>query len=253
MKKKLKKKNIVYIIGGLGLIGKVLVNAFLKKKNKVVVFDIEEKSNSKKFKYESIENLDLKSIEKKLKLTFKKFGTPQILINASYPKTRDWDTNSFSKVKLSSYSKNIELHLNSFVWISKIVADQMIKKKIKNGSIINLASIYGILGQDPSLYKNINSMSESLTYPVIKGGIINSCKSMAAYYAKFNIRVNCVSPGGIFDNQNKKFVERYIKKTPLNRMGTTNDLVGPILFLASEDSNYITGINLVVDGGYSII
>jgi NAD(P)-dependent dehydrogenase (short-subunit alcohol dehydrogenase family) len=154
---------------------------------------------------------------------------------------------------LSSYSKNIELHLNSFVWISKIVADQMIKKKIKNGSIINLASIYGILGQDPSLYKNINSMSESLTYPVIKGGIINSCKSMAAYYAKFNIRVNCVSPGGIFDNQNKKFVERYIKKTPLNRMGTTNDLVGPILFLASEDSNYITGINLVVDGGYSII
>ena len=81
----------------------------------------------------------------------------------------------------------------------------------------------------------------------------NSCKSMAAYYAKFNIRVNCVSPGGIFDNQNKKFVERYIKKTPLNRMGTTNDLVGPILFLASEDSNYITGINLVVDGGYSII
>ena len=253
MKKKLKKKNIVYIIGGLGLIGKVLVNAFLKKKNKGVVFDIEEKSNSKKFKYESIENLDLKSIEKKLKLTFKKFGTPQILINASYPKTRDWDTNSFSKVKLSSYSKNIELHLNSFVWISKIVADQMIKKKIKNGSIINLASIYGILGQDPSLYKNINSMSESLTYPVIKGGIINSCKSMAAYYAKFNIRVNCVSPGGIFDNQNKKFVERYIKKTPLNRMGTTNDLVGPILFLASEDSNYITGINLVVDGGYSII
>ena len=230
-----------------------MVNAFLKKKNKVVVFDIEEKSNSKKFKYESIENLDLKSIEKKLKLTFKKFGTPQILINASYPKTRDWDTNSFSKVKLSSYSKNIELHLNSFVWISKIVADQMIKKKIKNGSIINLASIYGILGQDPSLYKNINSMSESLTYPVIKGGIINSCKSMAAYYAKFNIRVNCVSPGGIFDNQNKKFVERYIKKTPLNRMGTTNDLVGPILFLASEDSNYITGINLVVDGGYSII
>ena len=145
------------------------------------------------------------------------------------------------------------IHLNSFIWISKIVADEMIKNKIQNGSIINLASIYGLLGQDPKLYKNIKNMSESLTYPVIKGGVINSCKSMAAYYGQFNIRVNCISPGGIFDNQKNEFVKRYIAKTPLSRMGDVKDLTGPVLFLASKEASYITGINLIVDGGFSII
>ena len=253
MGKLIKKNNIVYIVGGLGLIGKNLVNAFFKKKIKVVVFDIKKKYFSRKFKYITLDKLDLYSLEKSLKFAFDKYGTPNILVNASYPKTNDWNTNSYRNIKTQSFSKNIELHLNSFVWISKIVADEMKKKKIKNGSIINLASIYGLLGQDPKLYKNIKNMSESITYPVIKGGIINSCKSMAAYYGQYNIRVNCISPGGIFDNQKNEFVKRYIDKTPLSRMGSVQDLTGPVLFLASEEASYITGINLIVDGGFSII
>lgn len=244
--------DLIFIIGGLGLIGKEVVKAFKKKKIKTVVFDIKENS-LKKLNYVQLSNFDLESIELNLNHAFKKYGTPNILINTSYPKTKDWNKNSFKSVKINSYLKNIDLHLNSFIWITKIVADQMIRKKVRNASIINLSSIYGFLGQDPRLYKEIKNMSESITYPVIKGGIINSCRSMSAYYGQFNIRINCISPGGIFDSQNKEFVKRYNAKTPLGRMGKVKEIVEPIIFLASSSSSYITGHNLVVDGGFSII
>ena len=104
--------------------------------------------------------------------------------------------------------------MNSYIWIAKIIADLMIKNKIKNGSIVQLSSIYGILGQDAELYKN-TQMSESMSYSSIKGGINNSVRSMAAYYGKHNIRVNSICAGGVFDSQNKIFVKRYNKKTPL--------------------------------------
>ena len=93
----------------------------------------------------------------------------------------------------------------------------MMKKNKTEGSIIQLASIYGFLGQDNSLYKN-TEINESLVYPVIKGGIINSVRSMAAYYGQYKIRVNSISPGGIYDNHSKLFLKKYILKTPLKRM-----------------------------------
>ena len=122
----------------------------------------------------------------------------------------------------------------------------------KRGSIIQLVSIYGSLGQDESLYLNTN-MSESITYPVIKGGVINSVRSMASHYGKFNLRVNSISPGGIEDNQNSKFINRYTSKTPLKRMAKAKDLVGLAIYLLSDASSYVTGIDVKVDGGWSSI
>jgi NAD(P)-dependent dehydrogenase (short-subunit alcohol dehydrogenase family) len=110
-----------------------------------------------------------------------------------------------------------------------------------------------MLGQDPALYENIMSMKESMTYSVIKGGITNSVRSMAAYYGKYKIRINAVCPGGVIDKQNKSFVERYKKKTPIQRMATPEDISNATIFLASKQSSYITGTNLIVDGGFSII
>ena len=93
--------------------------------------------------------------------------------------------NSYKYVKIESFRRNIDLHLNTYIWIAKIIADKMIKNK--SGSIIQLSSIYGNLGQDPTSYEG-TKMRESMTYTAIKGGIINYVKSMAAYYGKYNIR-----------------------------------------------------------------
>ena len=123
--------------------------------------------------------------------------------------------------------------------------------KRKKGSIILLSSIYGLVGQKPFIYEN-TKMSESMTYSIIKGGINTLTKQMSAYYGKYNIRVNAICPGGIFNNQ-EKFVKEYIINTPLKRMATPEDIAYSIVFLASDASSYITGIQMPIDGGWTAI
>ena len=142
------------------------------------------------------------------------------------------------------------MQLNSNFYITQLVSKEMIKNK--SGSIINMGSIYGLVGPDFSIYEGTNIINPP-AYSAIKGGIINFTKYLSSYLGKHNIRVNSISPGGIFDNQNKVFVENYSKKVPLSRMGNPEDISPGLIFLLSNDSNYITGHNLVIDGGWTSI
>jgi NAD(P)-dependent dehydrogenase (short-subunit alcohol dehydrogenase family) len=150
---------------------------------------------------------------------------------------------------------SISLQLNAVSWVNKLVADSMIEKK--NGSIIQLASIYGFVGQDLNLYKNLK-VRENMSYSIIKGGLINLTRQMASYYGQYNIRVNSISPGAIKSNNSKDltnnsvFKSRYLKKTPIKRLGKPSDISSSVFFLSSDASSYITGINLVIDGGFTI-
>ena len=124
---------------------------------------------------------------------------------------------------------------------------------LKNGSsIINISSIYGIVSPDQRIYGD-TGLNSSLVYGSSKAGVIQHTKYLATYLADRRIRVNCISPGGIFNNQPEYFLQRYIKKTPLGRMGAVDDILGAIVFLSSEKaSSYITGANIVIDGGFTI-
>jgi NAD(P)-dependent dehydrogenase (short-subunit alcohol dehydrogenase family) len=154
--------------------------------------------------------------------------------------------------------KNIEMHMNSYAWLSKIVADKMIKNKIK-GNIINLNSIYGLVGQDLNIYKN-TSMQENMPYSIIKGGLANLVRQMASYYGKFGVRINNICPGGLKGHvagksklQKKQFIKNYEEKVPLKRLGSAGEVANVITFVASDAASYITGSNIVVDGGWTII
>ena len=246
----------VFIVGSNGLIGGEIVKSCLDAGAKIICFDIKKNNihykDNKKIFFEklNVENLD--KIDIFFTKIIRKYGPPNCFINASYPKTKDWSKNSYKKITIKSFKKNILIHMNSYIWIAKIIADLMVKNKIKNGSIVQLSSIYGILGQDGELYKN-TQMNESMSYSSIKGGINNSVRSMAAYYGKHNIRINSICAGGVFDSQNKIFVKRYNKKTPLARMAKPEEIAVSSLFLLSNASSYITGTNLIVDGGFSIL
>ncbi len=124
-------------------------------------------------------------------------------------------------------------------------------KEQGEGSIINMDSIYGLLGPKFYIYEG-TVMTKPAAYVAIKGGIINLSRYLAAYLGQHNVRVNTICPGGVFDNQPEKFIDAYTKNTPLNRMACKEDIVGPVLFLASDASRYITGQTLVVDGGWSM-
>ena len=255
-----------YILGGLGLIGIEIAKIFYEFGAKTIILDnktkhrnlIKDYINSKK-NFMKIEQFDCSKINKlqfNFQKIFNKYGNPNIFINASYPKTSDWHKNNFENIKLESLRKNIDMHLISYVWSSKIIAENMKLNKIK-GSIVHLSSIYGQQAQDLNIYKN-TKLNENVTYSVIKGGINNYTRQLASYYGKYKIRVNNISPGGIRNpadkkNQNKEFIKNYSKKTLLGRMSNPHEIAAPVLFLSSDASSYVTGETLLVDGGFSAI
>lgn len=146
---------------------------------------------------------------------------------------------------------NVDIQLNSCFYISQQVLKIM--KQQNSGSIVNIASIYGVVGNDFSVYENTDGMTSPAAYSAIKGGIINFTRYLSSYYGKHNINVNCVSPGGIFNHQNEKFVEQYEAKVPLKRMGKPEEIAPAVSFLLSDEATYISGQNLIVDGGWTAI
>ena len=174
-----------------------------------------------------------------------------ILINnaafAGSAKLEGWNT-SFEEQSLESWRRAMEVNLTAVFHLTRDLSPLM--KKSLNGSIINIASIYGIRAPDYSLYKNTDIGNPS-AYSSSKGGLIQFTRWLASTLAP-DIRVNSISPGGLYRNQPKEFIQRYENKTPLLRMGTENDIVGMVAFLSSDISSYITGQNIVIDGGWSI-
>ena len=120
------------------------------------------------------------------------------------------------------------------------------------GSIINISSIYGVIGNDPSLYLGTD-MKQPATYTFVKAGMINFTRYLANYYGKQGIRANCISPGGYFNNQPQAFLDEYTKRVPVGRMLDNEDIKGAVVYLASDASEYVNGHNLLVDGGWTTV
>ena len=257
--KKIKLTNKkIYVLGGSGLIGSKVVESILSNEGKVFVLDIKKFKIKKGVIYEKFDCANLNSLEKNFTKVIKKFGCPDIFINCSYPRTKEWKNCSFSKVTYKAMKENLEVHMNSYAWLSKMIAESMKKFNIK-GSIVNMNSIYGLLGQDLSVYEK-TSMKENMVYSIIKGGLVNLTRQMASYYGEFGIRVNSICAGGLKGHvastskfQEKQFVKNYKKKVPLKRLGNPEEVAHVITFVASDASSYITGSNILVDGGWSII
>ena len=153
------------------------------------------------------------------------------------------------KQNISIWRRAMEVNLTSVFHLCQKLAPIM--EKSGSGKIINISSIYGFLGPDWDLYSG-TEMSNPAAYGVSKGGLIQLTKWLATVYAP-KVCVNCVSPGGILRDQPEQFLEKYCKKTPLRRMATEGEIANAVLFLASNYSSYVTGHNLVVDGGWSLI
>ena len=252
------KKQVAVVTGGAGLLGseiskslallgaKVIIGDTNKNKGELLSKKIKEKGFSAEFLYLDISSED--SINRFTNLINKKYRKIDIWINNAYPKTSDWGKEKFEKINYKSLNENVRMHMNGyFVCCQKVLKLMKIKK---SGSIVNVASIYGILGPNFNIYKGSN-MTTDATYSMIKGGIINFTRYLSTYYARNNIRINAICPGGIFDKQPKKFVKNYESLTPLGRMATPKDITGPIIFLCSDAASYITGQVIMVDGGWS--
>lgn len=248
---------VAVVTGGAGLIGKDIVIGMSQAHAKVIIGEIDKEKGKKLENMCKKQNLlaffhylDItkkKSIDEFVKFCIDNYGKIDIWVNCAYPRTNDW-AKKFEDVSLSSWRKNIDIHLNSYFLCCQKVAEYM---KTKNkGCIINFSSTYGLVGPKFFIYKDTD-MTCAAAYSVIKGGIINFTKYLATYYAPYNVRINAICPGGVFDKQDAKFVEKYNRNTPLRRMAKPEEIACPVIFLASDASSYITGHILVVDGGWT--
>ena len=254
------KDKVVFITGGSGLLGTQISWAVSMAFAKTVILDIDDVKGNKlaneiqnagfQAHYEHFDILDLEASGEKIRELAQIHGSIDVWINNAYPRTKDWG-NKVEDLKLESWRENVDMHLNSYSWLTKEAALVM-KERTISGSIINFGSIYGVVGIDPSVYEG-TSMTCPMGYAAIKGGIINLTRYLASYFGQNNIRINCVCPGGIFDNQNEIFVKNYEKRVPLKRMGKPEEIASTVLFLASDASSYITGTTMMVDGGWTAI
>ena len=247
------KNKVAVVTGGAGLLGKEIVKALSEFGATVYIADNDEKKASRlvgknriKFLYQDITSED--SIINSLETIKSENGRLDILVNAAFPRTQDWE-NKIDEVSFESWKDNMNSHLGGYFLSSRFAAQIM--KKQKAGSIINLASIYGVSAPDFRIYKG-TSMTMPVAYASIKAGIIAFTKYIATYYAPYKIRANVISPGGVFSGQSQKFVKKYNERTPLARMAKPEEIIGAVIYLASEASSYVTGHNLIVDGGWTI-
>ncbi|WP_109098920.1 SDR family oxidoreductase [Aquimarina sp. AU58] len=242
------KNKVIIVTGGSGLIGKPILK-HLKDNGAIVInADINAETNIETGDH-SCDVTSEASILELVDSVVKKHGRIDGLVNNAYPRTKDWG-NKFEDVSLDSWRQNVDMQMNSVFLICQAVLKEM--EKQKSGSIVNISSIYGVVGNDFTIYEGYGGTSPA-AYSAIKGGIINFTRYLASYYGKHNVRVNCVSPGGIKDQQHPSFIERYEYKSPLKRLGQPHEIAPAITFLLSDEASFITGHNLMVDGGWTAI
>ena len=237
--------------GGCGLIGKEIVQGLSQYGARVYIADQNEAEAQKliqnNIRYVNLDIASEKSVRDVLKCIVSESGKIDILVNCAYPRTSDWGV-KIENLNFDSWKLNVDNHLGGYFLMCKETA--LIMKQHGGGSMINLASIYGVVAPDFSIYEG-TEMTMPVAYASIKAGIIAMTKYFATYFGADNIRANVISPGGVYDYQTPSFVEKYSQKTPLGRMGQPGDIVGAVIYLASDASSYVTGQNILVDGGWT--
>jgi NAD(P)-dependent dehydrogenase (short-subunit alcohol dehydrogenase family) len=257
------EKKTVIITGSSGRLGSQYANILSMAGANVVLADIETKKNKqlekiliKNFKTDpmtyDVDVSQKSEIEHMKNDVIKKYGTIDILINNAFfnPSQSNNSICPFEEFPLELWNEVLKVNLTGVFLCSQIIGNVM--KNQKNGNIINIASIYGLVGADQRIYGN-SKLNSPVSYAASKGAIVNLTRYLAAYWHGKNIRVNTLSLGGVYDESymNKKFVKNYSNKTILGRMANNDEYNGAILFLASEASSYMTGANLVIDGGWT--
>lgn len=246
------KDKVVIVAGGRGLIGKEVVADLLRHDAIVIDADIfcsNENPAERHFEF-PLDITSNDSIDALIKFATDKFGRIDGLVNCAYPHTKDWGRYKFEDNPFRHWEENVRMQLNPVFYLDQQVA--LVMERQKSGSIVNFGSIYGIVGNDFTIYEDYNG-SSPVEYCAVKGGIINFTRYLASWLGKHNVRVNCVCPGGIWDHQREEFVRNYEHRCPMKRMGNPDDIAPLCLFLISDGAKYITGQIIAADGGWTAI
>jgi NAD(P)-dependent dehydrogenase (short-subunit alcohol dehydrogenase family) len=255
------------VTGGLGILGRRFCAGLAEFGANVVVVDLDEEK-TKAFAQELTECYGKKSIgiacdvsssgdvKAMVSKVIQEFTEIHVLHNNAASKSTDLNAffAPFEEYSLTEWRKVMSVNLDGMFLVAQAIGSQM-AEQCKGGSIIQTASIYGMLAPDQRIYDGSFYLNCKINTPAVysasKAAVIGLSKYLAAYWADKNIRVNTLTPGGNESGQNDTFKNNYSARIPLGRMGRPDEMVAALIYLASEASSYVTGQNIVVDGGLS--
>lgn len=254
--------DVVVLTGAGGKLGSFYAKEILESGAKIALLDSNDellnkltKSIDIKYKDKFIPiNCDISeknSVEEAFKLIDQKLGLSSILINnAAAHQTTFVGGNliEFEEFPIEVWKENLEVNLTGAFLCSQFAGKRMLENN--KGAILNIGSTYGVVACDQRIYGDSGLNSHS-AYAATKGGIVNFTRYLASYWQGKNIRVNCLSPGGVFNNQSDEFFNNYINKTMIKRMAKPEDLTAAVLYLITDASDWVTGTNMIVDGGFT--
>lgn len=254
------KNQVVVVTGGAGLIGKEFIKAIVENHGIAIIADINEEIGnqaktqlSKELETNEIDfiKLDITSQESLgncIKNLSEKYNRIDALVNNAYPRNKNFGRDVFD-IEYKDFCENTNLNLGGYFLASQQFA--LYFKKQGYGNIINISSIYGVVPPKFEIYQNTN-MTSAIEYAAIKSGLLHLTKYFAKYFKGMNIRVNAISPGGIFDHQPEPFLENYKNKCLNKGMLDKSDLKGTLVYLLSDMSKYVNGQNIIVDDGFTL-
>ena len=259
---------VIVITGGLGKLGRQFAGALIENGAKVAILDYRVgKTEPDAALQSAIDNghcllvradvTEKHSIEQALIQVTGRWGIPHGLINSaaidSPPDAPADDNGPFDTYSVQSWDKVMDVNVKGVFLACQVIGTCMAKEK--RGSIINISSIYGVVSPDQRIYeyrlKSGDNFFKPVAYSVSKSALLNLTRYLATYWAKSGIRVNTLTFGGVFNHQDKEFIHRYCQRVPLGRMAHESEYNGAIIFLLSAASSYMTGANLVIDGGWT--
>ena len=262
------ENQLVVVTGGLGLLGREFALALIdlgahvavldqRAAEKEALRDLAKSAQQDRLLSLSADVTKRESLEAAIAVVKAKWGVPHALINAaaldSPPDAPAEENGPFESYPESSWDRVVEVNLKGVFLCCQVIGGEMARSG--RGSIINIGSTYGLVSPDQRLYEYRRASGaqffKPIAYSASKSGLLNLTRYLATYWAACNVRVNMLTLGGVYNNQDAEFIKQYCTRVPMGRMARANEYNGAIVFLVSDASAYMTGSNLIIDGGWT--